>query len=155
MRTSAWMNIVVVRSSSPYNGIIERSRVRKIQAVLSTAHGMIKFLVAGGVLILKSSKIIPIECAAVSGLEGQPLTAHQVIEERIKVAINPDYPEQTIIIRSTLTNEGRNKLCDLLQHNLDVFAWKPADMTGVPRHIAEHRLNIREGCSPIRQKRRS
>ncbi|GJS65673.1 reverse transcriptase domain-containing protein [Tanacetum coccineum] len=27
-------------------------------------------------------------------------------------------------------------------------------MTGVPRHIAEHRLNIREGCLPIRQKKR-
>ncbi|GJZ91538.1 reverse transcriptase domain-containing protein [Tanacetum coccineum] len=27
-------------------------------------------------------------------------------------------------------------------------------MTGVPRSIAEHRLNVREGCQPIRQKRR-
>ncbi|GKG28430.1 hypothetical protein Tco_0406757, partial [Tanacetum coccineum] len=26
-------------------------------------------------------------------------------------------------------------------------------MTGVPRHTAEHRLNVREGCSPIRQKK--
>ncbi|GJS66850.1 hypothetical protein Tco_0681414 [Tanacetum coccineum] len=58
------------------------------------------------------------------------------------------------MIGSTLTEEGRNKLCGLLQRNLDIFAWKPADMTGVPRHIAEHRLNIREGCSPVRQKKR-
>ncbi|GJS41644.1 reverse transcriptase domain-containing protein [Tanacetum coccineum] len=132
--TSAWMNFVIVRSSSPYNGIIGRPRVRKIQAVPST--------------------IIPIECAAVSGPERQPPAAHQAIEERIKVAINPDYPKQTIMIGSTLIEEGRNKLCDLLQRNLDVFAWKPADMTSVPRHIAEHRLNIREGCPPVRQKRR-
>ncbi|GKD66588.1 reverse transcriptase domain-containing protein [Tanacetum coccineum] len=27
-------------------------------------------------------------------------------------------------------------------------------MTGVPRSIAEHRLNVRKGCQPIRQKRR-
>ncbi|GJY93237.1 reverse transcriptase domain-containing protein [Tanacetum coccineum] len=27
-------------------------------------------------------------------------------------------------------------------------------MTGIPRHIAEHRLNVRKGCSPIRQKKR-
>ncbi|GKC12293.1 reverse transcriptase domain-containing protein [Tanacetum coccineum] len=27
-------------------------------------------------------------------------------------------------------------------------------MTGVPRHIAEHKLNVREGCQPIRQKKR-
>ncbi|GJX83768.1 reverse transcriptase domain-containing protein [Tanacetum coccineum] len=94
--TLAWMNFVVVRSSSSYNGIIERPGVRKIQAVPSTAHGMIKFTVTRGVLTLRSRKIIPIECAA-----------------------------------------------------------KPSDMTGVPRHIAEHQLNIREGCTPIRQKRRS
>nr|GEX59517.1 reverse transcriptase domain-containing protein [Tanacetum cinerariifolium] len=50
--------------------------------------------------------------------------------------------------------EGRNKLCDLLQRNLDIFAWKPADMTDVSRHIAKHRMNVREGCSPVRQKKK-
>ncbi|GJV85262.1 reverse transcriptase domain-containing protein [Tanacetum coccineum] len=58
------------------------------------------------------------------------------------------------MIGSTFTEEGRNKLCGLLQRNLDIFAWKPANMTGVPRHIAEHRLNVWEGCSPVRQKKR-
>ncbi|GJY13962.1 hypothetical protein Tco_0383271 [Tanacetum coccineum] len=58
------------------------------------------------------------------------------------------------MIGFTLIEEGRNKLCDLLQRNLDVFAWKPANMNDVPRHIAEHWLNIREGCPPVRQKRR-
>ncbi|GKA72597.1 reverse transcriptase domain-containing protein [Tanacetum coccineum] len=57
------------------------------------------------------------------------------------------------MIGSILTEEGRNKLCGLLQRNLDIFAWKPTDMTGVPRHIAKHRLNVREGCSPVRQKK--
>ncbi|GKF74486.1 hypothetical protein Tco_0220818, partial [Tanacetum coccineum] len=85
---------------------------------------------------------------------GQPSPINQVSEERIKVAINPEYPEQMVMIGSTLSEKGRDKLCDLLKRNLDVFAWKPADMTGVPRHIAEHQLNVREGCSPIRQKKR-
>ncbi|GKB43934.1 hypothetical protein Tco_0888876 [Tanacetum coccineum] len=58
------------------------------------------------------------------------------------------------MIGSTLTEEGLNKLCNLLQRNLDIFTWKPADMTGVPRHIAEHCLNVQEGCSPVRQKKR-
>nr|GEZ14230.1 reverse transcriptase domain-containing protein [Tanacetum cinerariifolium] len=49
---------------------------------------------------------------------------------------------------------GRKELCGLLRRNLDIFSWKPANMTGVPRHIAEHRLNIHEGCLPIRQKKR-
>ncbi|GJS51271.1 reverse transcriptase domain-containing protein [Tanacetum coccineum] len=73
---------------------------------------------------------------------------------KIKVAINPEYPEQTVMIGSTLTREGHNKLCDLLQCNLDIFARKHVDMTGVPRHIAKHRLNVWEGYSSVRQKKR-
>ncbi|GJU49600.1 hypothetical protein Tco_1219155 [Tanacetum coccineum] len=123
------MNFVVVRSPSPYNGIIGRPRVKKLQAVPSTVHGMLKIPVEGGVITLKSSKLVPLECVMVSGPERTLLDNEPTVEERIKVAINPEHPEQTIMIRSTLTKEGRNKLCSLLQQNLEVFAWKPADMT--------------------------
>ncbi|GJY91932.1 hypothetical protein Tco_0507714 [Tanacetum coccineum] len=153
--TSTRMNFVVVRSPSPYNGIIGRPRVRKIQAVPSTAHEMLKFLVPGGILILRSSKLIPLECTMILGPKVQPSASTRVAEERIKVAIHPEYPEQTIAIGSTLTEDGRMELCGLLRRNLDIFAWKPADMTWVSRHVAEHRLNIREGCPPTIQKERS
>ncbi|GJW75314.1 reverse transcriptase domain-containing protein [Tanacetum coccineum] len=152
--TSTWMDFMVVRSTSPYNGIIGRPGLRKMKAVPSTTHGMIKFPVMGGTLTLRSSKIIPIECATVSGPEDQPPPVNKVEEERIKVAINPEHTEQTVMIGSNLTERARAKLCDLLQRNVDVFAWTPKDMTGVPRHVAEHRLNVREGCQPIRQKKR-
>ncbi|GKE13247.1 hypothetical protein Tco_1416798 [Tanacetum coccineum] len=141
--TSTWMDFMIVRSTSPYNGIIERPGLRKIHAVPSTAHGMIKFPVKGGILTLRSSKIIPIEYAMVSGPEDQPLSVNKVKEERVKVAINPEHPEQTVMIGSNLTEKARVKMCNLFQRSLDVFAWTPADMTGVPRHIAEHRLNVR------------
>ncbi|GJS00103.1 reverse transcriptase domain-containing protein [Tanacetum coccineum] len=59
--------------------------------------------------------------------------------------------DRTIAIGFTLTEDGRKEMCGLLRRNLDIFALKPADMTRVPRHIAEHRLNIREGCLPVRQ----
>ncbi|GJY05642.1 reverse transcriptase domain-containing protein [Tanacetum coccineum] len=42
---AAWMNFVVVRSPSPYNGIIGRPGIRKLQAGSSTAHGMLKLSV--------------------------------------------------------------------------------------------------------------
>ncbi|GKB45282.1 reverse transcriptase domain-containing protein [Tanacetum coccineum] len=95
-----------------------------------------------------------LECAVVSGPEGNLLATKQAVEERIKVVINPEYPKQIVMIGSTLTETGHTKLCDLLQRNLDIFAWKPMDMNGVPRHIVKHRLNMREGCSPVRQKKR-
>ncbi|GJV02558.1 reverse transcriptase domain-containing protein [Tanacetum coccineum] len=112
---SAWMNFVVVRSPSSYNGIIGRPGVRKLQAVPSTAHGMLKIPVEGGVITLKSSRLVPLECALVSGPEETLPTTKPIVEERAKVAINPEYPEQTVMIGSTLTEEGRNKLCGLLQ----------------------------------------
>ncbi|GKB65135.1 reverse transcriptase domain-containing protein [Tanacetum coccineum] len=74
-------------------------------------------------------------------LRAQPVV-DQGTEEKIQVVIHLEYPEQTIAIWSTLTKEGQKKLCGLLRQNLDIFAWKPADMTGVPRHIAKHRLNV-------------
>ncbi|GKA93720.1 hypothetical protein Tco_0815706 [Tanacetum coccineum] len=151
---STLMNFVVVRSPSLYNEIIGRPGVRKLQAVPSTVHEMLKIPVERGVITLKSSRLVPLECAVVSGPERILPADKPMVEERIKVAINPEYPEQTVMIGSTLTEEGRNKLCGLLQRNLDIFAWKPADMTGVPRHIAEHRLNVRKGCSSVRQKKR-
>nr|GEZ74452.1 reverse transcriptase domain-containing protein [Tanacetum cinerariifolium] len=46
------------------------------------------------------------------------------------------------------------KLCSLLKENLDIFVWQPSNMTGIPRSVAEHRLNIREGYTPVRQKKR-
>nr|GEW50803.1 reverse transcriptase domain-containing protein [Tanacetum cinerariifolium] len=100
-------------------------------------------------------KSIPLECTMVSGSEARPSAITRSVEERIKVANHPKYPEQTIAIGSTLTEEGRKELCGLLRRNIDIFAWKPADMTGVLRHITKHRLNVREGCSPVRQKKRS
>nr|GEX92623.1 reverse transcriptase domain-containing protein [Tanacetum cinerariifolium]GEX95861.1 reverse transcriptase domain-containing protein [Tanacetum cinerariifolium]GEY45151.1 reverse transcriptase domain-containing protein [Tanacetum cinerariifolium] len=54
-------------SPSPYNGIIGRPGVKKIQAVPSTAHEMLKFPVAGETVTLRSNKIIPLECTMVSG----------------------------------------------------------------------------------------
>nr|GEV41185.1 reverse transcriptase domain-containing protein [Tanacetum cinerariifolium] len=147
--TSAWMNFMAVRSPSPYNEIIGRPWLRKIRAIPSTAHEMIKFPVADGIVTFQSSRIISLECSMVSE-PGVPRSAiNQVREEKIQVAIHPEYPKQTVAIGSTLTDEGRKELCGLLRRHLDVFAWKLADMTGVPRHIAEHRLNVREGCLAI------
>ncbi|GJV10560.1 reverse transcriptase domain-containing protein [Tanacetum coccineum] len=119
--TKAWMNFMIVRSLSPYNGIIGRPGIREIQAVPSTAHGMLKA---------------------------------EVRHENFKIALHTNFPDQEVAIGGTLSAKRRTKLCSLLKKNLDIFAWRPLDMTGVSRSIVEHRLNIREGYSPVRQKKR-
>ncbi|GKE71390.1 reverse transcriptase domain-containing protein [Tanacetum coccineum] len=79
-------------------------------------------LVEGGVITLKSSKVGPLEYAMVSGPEETSSATKPIREERVKIAINLEYPEQTVMIGFTLTEEGRNKLCGLLQRNLDIFS---------------------------------
>ncbi|GKB50832.1 hypothetical protein Tco_0901585 [Tanacetum coccineum] len=64
------------------------------------------------------------------------------------------YPEQEVSIGGSLSDTGRAAVCALLQRNLDIFAWEPKHMNGVPRSITEHKLKIRQGYSPVRQKKR-
>ena len=42
-------------------------------------------------------------------------------------------------------------LVDFLRASVDVFAWSPSDMPGIPRDVAEHSLDIRAGARPIKQ----
>ncbi|GJZ23613.1 hypothetical protein Tco_0561072 [Tanacetum coccineum] len=115
---------------------------------------MLKFHADGGIVTIRSTILIPAECAMViTSFKEIPKEAG-VCRENLKVAIHPNFPDQEMAIRGTLSLEGRTELCTLLKKNLDIFAWQPSNMTGVPRSIAEHRLNIREGYSPVRQKKR-
>ncbi|GJZ13865.1 reverse transcriptase domain-containing protein [Tanacetum coccineum] len=144
---------MIVRSVSPYNGIIGRPGIREIQAVPSIAHEMLKFPADGGIVTIRSTILIPAECATViTSLKEIPKEAG-VRRENLKVAIHPNFPDQEVAIGGTLSLEGRTKLSTLLKKKLDIFAWQPSDMTGVPRSIAKHRINIREGYSRLNRRK--
>ncbi|XP_071709117.1 uncharacterized protein [Rutidosis leptorrhynchoides] len=68
--------------------------------------------------------------------------------------INPAYPEQKIKVGRNISADTRKQIIQLLVQCMDVFAWSENDMTGVPRHIAEHRLNVNPALKPLVQKRR-
>ena len=42
-------------------------------------------------------------------------------------------------------------LVTFLRANCDVFAWKPADMPGVPKELIEHSLNVNPTATPKKQ----
>ena len=42
-------------------------------------------------------------------------------------------------------------LIEFIREKRDIFAWKPSDMSGVPRELAEHTLNIDPKFKPVRQ----
>ncbi|GJZ32513.1 putative nucleotidyltransferase, ribonuclease H [Tanacetum coccineum] len=72
-----------------------------------------------------------------------------------KIVINDNYLEQLVTIGGCLSAECRNALIHTLRKNVDIFAWTPADMTGIPRAITEHSLDTYPHIEPKVQKNRS
>ncbi|GJU63733.1 hypothetical protein Tco_1245568 [Tanacetum coccineum] len=105
-----------------------------------------------GIVTIYSIILILAECATVITSSKEIPKEAGVCHENFKVALHLNFPDQEVAIGGTLSGKGRTELCSLLMENLDIFAWHPSDMTGVPRSIAEHRLNIREGLFPVRQR---
>ncbi|PWA42910.1 reverse transcriptase domain-containing protein [Artemisia annua] len=69
-----------------------------------------------------------------------------------EIMVNPAYPDQLVTIGGSLTKGCKTLLKALLIKNLDIFAWEPADMTGVPRRIIEHNINANPSVEPVCQK---
>nr|GEY53155.1 reverse transcriptase domain-containing protein [Tanacetum cinerariifolium] len=144
--TRAWINFMIVRSPSPYNDIIGRPGIREIQAIPSTAHGMLKFPVKGGIVTIHSTILTPTECTTIATTPKDHAKMVEIRHKNFKVAIHPDFPDEEIIIGGKVSIKARTELCTHLKRNLDIFAWQPSDMTGVTPSIAEHRLNRQEFC---------
>ena len=45
-------------------------------------------------------------------------------------------------------------LVDFLRENVDMFAWSPLDMPGLPREVTEHALDVRAGSRLVKQRLR-
>nr|GFC39877.1 reverse transcriptase domain-containing protein [Tanacetum cinerariifolium] len=100
--TKAWMNFMVVKSMSPYNGIIGRPGLKAIQAVPSTVHGMLKFPVDGGIATIRSTILIPTECASVTTSSLTP-GEERTRPANFTVALHPDFPDQEVVIGGSLS----------------------------------------------------
>ncbi|GJW10297.1 hypothetical protein Tco_1576124 [Tanacetum coccineum] len=110
---------MIVRSPSPYNDIIGRPGIREIQAVPSSAHGMLKFLVDGGVVTIRSIILTPNECATITETSKDSMKKIEGGQENVKVAIHHHFSDQEVALGGTLSIEGRTTLCALLKRNLE------------------------------------
>nr|GEU90670.1 hypothetical protein [Tanacetum cinerariifolium] len=90
---------------------------------------MLKFPVNDGIVTIRNTIMTPTECATIAATPKDPAKKVEARHKNFKVVIHPEFSDQEITIGGATS-----------------------DMTGVPRSIAEHRLDIREGYSPVRQK---
>ncbi|XP_071698173.1 uncharacterized protein [Rutidosis leptorrhynchoides] len=142
----------VVRSYSRYNAILGRTSIQKFGAIPSTIHGMVRFLTDQGVSTLEST---PLDTLCTSVTDKGSATPEEKGVNEWWVIVNPEYPEQKVKIGRSLTHETKEKLRNILIANSDVFCWRDADMTGVPREIAQHHLRASINLTPIKQKKRT
>nr|GEV79767.1 reverse transcriptase domain-containing protein [Tanacetum cinerariifolium] len=85
-----------------------------------------------GIVTIRSTILIPTECAAMTTASKEIIKEAKVCHENFNVALHPNFPDQEIAIGGTLSVKGRIELCYILKENLDIFAWQPSDMTGIP-----------------------
>ncbi|XP_071727664.1 uncharacterized protein [Rutidosis leptorrhynchoides] len=147
---STIVEFYVVRSYSKYNALLGRTTLQKLAAIPSTVHGLIKFRTPLGIVTIRS-ETQDASVAAVEQAEKQPSEEEQL--RSCMIIANPRYPDQKIKIGGGLSDETKFKLRNILASITDVFAWKEVDMTGMPREIAEHKLNANPSLTPIRQKK--
>jgi hypothetical protein len=60
-----------------------------------------------------------------------------------EVPLDPAAPKgKALRVSSTFDPKYEVVLVDFLRTNADIFAWSPSDMSGIPREVAEHSLDI-------------
>ena len=77
-----------------------------------------------------------------------------MIEETLTINIGTLENHQELQIGVSLDKEEATELINLLIEFKDVFAWSYKDMPVIDRSIAEHKIPIKPGFKPIKQKLR-
>ncbi|PWA65132.1 hypothetical protein CTI12_AA335830 [Artemisia annua] len=98
------MKFAVIRSPSPYNVILGRSGIKRLRAIPSTIHSMMKFPTPRGIATLVTRSIIISECRKLEEkfLLEKETEADTYPEEEIKnevvgteeILVHPAYPDQ-------------------------------------------------------------
>ncbi|XP_076905775.1 uncharacterized protein LOC143561639 [Bidens hawaiensis] len=109
-----------------------------------------EFQLAPGVAIIHVNR----HCFATESSRPSKVPRQAQRTEPEKWVLNKKFPDQTVTIGPAISEIVRTFLKQLLTKNIDIFAWQPADMTGVPRSIAEHKLRVNPMFTPIVQKKR-
>jgi hypothetical protein len=61
---------------------------------------------------------------------------------------------QTTHVSGDMDNKYELVLIAFLWANVDVFAWQPSQMLGIPREVIEHHLKIYPDARPVQQRPR-
>ena len=73
----------------------------------------------------------------------------------IQIDIEDGKTPRLTFVNKTLETNPRDEMIGLLKEYSDCFAWNYTKMPGLSREIVEHRLSIKSGFRPFKQKPRT
>ncbi|CAL8996303.1 unnamed protein product, partial [Prunus brigantina] len=169
---------MVINEVSPYNGILGRPWIGKINAITSAIHQKIRYPIPGsGIGQINSDQAMARKCSA-QGLKKSkqaqflpqlkrldqagevspevfPEEGWKPEEDVELILLDSDQPDKTARIVSRLSPDEKVELTTFLQNNRDMFAWSPSDMPDIDPNIICHRLHVNPAYKPMAQKRRN
>ncbi|XP_052172145.1 uncharacterized protein LOC127788065 [Diospyros lotus] len=180
-RTSRVMlDILVADVPSAYNMILGRSGLNALQAIPSTYHLMVKFPTNRGTSEVRGDLRLARECYMASigiakdrearlqrDVSGPPKEVSFLLErpedpktaepmdKLEEVPLEEDCRNRCVRVSMELKDPPRSRIITLLRQYADIFAWTARDMPGVDSEVMTHRLGIRSGFQPVKQKKRS
>jgi hypothetical protein len=166
----------VAEVNLPFNAIIDRPVLYRFMAISHYGYLVLKMPSPVGVLTVQGDRAAAL--AAVEKLHAlaaeaarpddggrNPLTSGTKVPTKVP-KVRPsgadDVPvkavqlstgsSQTTRIAGDLEENQEPALVAFLQANVDVFAWEPSQMPGIPREVIKHHLKINPDARPVSQK---
>ncbi|XP_076950167.1 uncharacterized protein LOC143623056 [Bidens hawaiensis] len=144
------VEFLVLPATSKHDIILGREAIGDFNAHPSIAHGAVGVPTPTDVAIIHVNR----HCFTTESSRPSKVPRQAQRTEPEKWILNKKFPDQTITIGPAISEIVRTFLKQLLTKNIDIFAWQPEDMTGVPRSISEHKLRVNPLITPIIQKKR-
>ncbi|VFQ60552.1 unnamed protein product [Cuscuta campestris] len=162
------MRFIVVDIKCVHNAILGRPGINMVGAVISMPHLCMKFHTPGGVGEVKGDQRNARECYAravkkmTKGVNviSQEITKGETREklepeaETVEIELHPGDSSRMVRIGANLSEDLKAQITRVLQEYASIFAWSVADMPRIDRSVICHRLAVREGSRPVRQKKR-
>ncbi|VFQ87135.1 unnamed protein product [Cuscuta campestris] len=162
------MRFIVVDIKCVHNAILGRPGINKVGAVISMPHLCMKFHTPCGVGEVKGDQRNARECYAravkkmTKGVNviSQEITKGETREklepeaETVEIELHPGDSSRMVRIGANLPEDLKAEITRVLQEYAGIFAWSMTDMPGINRSIICHRLAVRDGSRPVRQKKR-
>jgi hypothetical protein len=161
----------------PYNTIFGRGFLNTFEAVLHSLYLYLKILATQGVISVHGNQkdagnieqgFAPghrnVNClqdgkkedsTSITGKQNKGSFESKPIEPECEiktVPLDPRVPDRMVTISQDLTLGEEKELLSFLDKNIDVFAWRASNLTGVSRDIIEHKLEVNPSTRPKKQR---